>query len=71
MCGWINNKNRGQRSLSISTYPDEQLPVTSRDGDCTIFHQPALLSDATVLYMLVRVRSMQQWGIVVEAVGDD
>lgn len=51
---YINKKTgEGQRSLSISIYPDEQLPVNSRDGDCTIFHQPGCQTNT--VHMLVGI----------------
>lgn len=51
---YINKKTgEGQRSLSISIYPDKQLPVNSRDGGCTIFHQSGFQTNP--VHMLVGI----------------
>lgn len=56
---YINKKTgRGQRSLSISIYPDEQLPVNSRDGDCTICHQPGF---QTTLFTCLLESATEYW----------
>lgn len=51
---YINKKTEeGQRSLSISIYPDKQLPVNSRDRGCTIFHQSGFQTNP--VHMLVGI----------------
>lgn len=52
---YINEKTgRGQRSLSISIYPDEQLPVNSRDP--RLHHFSSALLSNNIVHMLVGIR---------------